>query len=394
MSISVPTLILVTTIVTFTTSMLLAISWLQNPSERCLFYWAAANLVGTIAALLFGQRSLGLDFLTIHGANIALFVSGGLAWCGMREFTRQGFSLYVVVIAPALWIALAIATPFAASMIARTIFSSAVVSTFAFAAAFSLWSHKTEKLMSRYPAIIVCAVHGLFYVARIPAVLVMGVNDQRDLFAAPVITPVALETLIYVVMISFLRIALVKERAESVSRRAVATDQLTGVASRRAFFEDGQPMLSHCLLKSEQCSVVLIDLDHFKSINDRYGHAVGDAVLQEFSRRAQNVIGQRGLFARLGGEEFAAIMPNVPQEQAFELANAIMQDTAAAAFEAEDVTLKLTISIGMAFSHRSGYDLDRLLRHADKALYCAKNNGRDRIECAVVEDNGITRFAA
>jgi diguanylate cyclase (GGDEF)-like protein len=394
MDVSVPTLILVTTIVTFTTSLLLAISWLQNQAARCLFYWSIANLIGTVAAVLFGKRGVAPDFLSLHGANIALFLSAAINWAGMREFCARPFSWQIVGFAPALWVPVALLTPLDDSLIARTCFSSLVVAGFAFASAFELWRGREEKLVSRYPAMVVLCAHALFFLARIPALFLMDMTDQSNALVSPIVMPVAFETLIYIVAISFLRIALVKERAELQSRRAVATDQLTGVASRRAFFEDGRPVLKRLSDQNAECSVALLDLDHFKAINDEHGHAVGDAVLQEFARRAQMAMGSRVLFARLGGEEFAAILPGLSPEDAFDLVNKASDMATRRTIISEDIEIAITVSIGMAFSHRSGYDLDRLLRHADTALYCAKNNGRNRIECAVVDETSETLKAA
>lgn len=392
---SVPTLVFVTVIVAFTTSILLAISWLQNPDLRCLFFWAVSNLVGTLAAIMFLRRGVWPDIVSIHLANMTLFISAGIAWAGMRLFEGKPYSKALIAAGPIAWIALTLISQFEQSMAGRTVVSATIVAAYALATIWELWSGRSEKLMSRYPAMIVLGIHAIAYLVRIPASLMVDLVDERNFFASPIITFVAFETLIYVIAISFLRIALVKERAEIRNRLAAETDQLTGAFNRRAFFDTGLRAVEKAETEKQNCTLVLIDLDHFKQVNDRYGHAAGDLVLKEFASIARSSLGMHGHFARLGGEEFGAILVGMPPEDAFALTETMRAIVASTPILVEGRDHHVTISIGMAFSTRSGYCLEELMKFSDDALYCAKRNGRNRIECASAQERPpLPRIAA
>ncbi len=394
MMIHIPTLILVEIIVAFTTSILLAISWLQNQSARSLYLWSIANLTGAIAIGLFGLRQLAPELVTIHGAYIALFIATAMGWAGTRVFTGRSFSPWLIVAGPILWIVLAQFPGFSSSHLDRTIVSAAIVTTLVFASAFELWRFKSERLVSRYPAVVCLIVYSCSHLARIYIALKNPPTMQYGVLTDPFITFIALTTLIYIIAISFLRIALVKERAEAESSRAIATDHLTNAASRRSFFNDGELNLATCARNKNECTALVMDIDNFKSINDRWGHAAGDKVLQEFVTRVQSVLGRTVLFARLGGEEFVAMLADIEAVSAFFFAENVREHIAAKPFIIDGESVMVTVSIGMACAQRSSYDLDTLLKNADNAMYCAKHNGRNRIECAAPEDRSLQNLAA
>jgi diguanylate cyclase (GGDEF)-like protein len=126
--------------------------------------------------------------------------------------------------------------------------------------------------------------------------------------------------------------------------------------------------------------VLLIDLDHFKSVNDRFGHAVGDHVLQIFARTATETLRASDVVGRLGGEEFAALLHDVSRDKAVALAEAIRTAFAQATLEVDGYPAEATLSIGIVFSVDGASNLPDLLAQADHALYCAKENGRNRVE--------------
>jgi len=130
---------------------------------------------------------------------------------------------------------------------------------------------------------------------------------------------------------------------------------------------------------------MLLDLDHFKSINDRFGHAVGDRVLEIFADVASGCVRRMDLFGRLGGEEFAALLIDTTRERAQVVAEEIRGRFAAAAREVDGRTVESTVSIGIVISQDAVPDLTVLLAQADHALYRAKDNGRNRVEVASIE---------
>jgi diguanylate cyclase (GGDEF)-like protein len=131
--------------------------------------------------------------------------------------------------------------------------------------------------------------------------------------------------------------------------------------------------------------VLLIDLDHFKSINDRFGHAVGDRVLQVFADTAKANIRSSDLIGRLGGEEFAAVLYNAGREKAVALAERIRWAFAEAATEVDGRPVNATVSIGVVVNLDQPFDVPDLLGQADQALYYAKERGRNRVEVASLD---------
>lgn len=158
-------------------------------------------------------------------------------------------------------------------------------------------------------------------------------------------------------------------------RRAADTDELTGLSNRRRFFADADAALAE--VGEGPVSVLMIDVDHFKVINDRHGHAVGDAVLREFAERCRTALGE-AILARLGGEEFVALLPGYDRARALQCAWDVHTLTTAAPLAIPGGQLMLTSSIGVATAS-APFDIDALLARADQALYVAKQAGRNRV---------------
>jgi diguanylate cyclase (GGDEF)-like protein len=193
------------------------------------------------------------------------------------------------------------------------------------------------------------------------------------------------EALLFTIAIAFILLAMAKERTEFRHRTAAMVDPLTGIANRRSFLEDGAALTKRHALKPRPNAVLLIDLDHFKSINDRFGHAIGDRVLQIFAAVAQDNIKPPELVGRLGGEEFAAVFYDVGQERAVVRAELIRTAFAEAASEVDGYPVDATLSIGMVFTQNGPLDVPELLLQADQALYDAKESGRNRVVVASLD---------
>lgn len=162
-------------------------------------------------------------------------------------------------------------------------------------------------------------------------------------------------------------------------REQAMTDDLTGALSRRAFRSEGSRLAALASRHRHPLPVICFDLDHFKAINDTYGHAAGDEVLQKVSETVQNRMRRSDVFARLGGEEFAILLPETEQRGAMEVAEAVRRDISALRFEFGGKTINVTASFGVACYHGEASDLDTLLQRADAALYQSKKDGRNRI---------------
>jgi diguanylate cyclase (GGDEF)-like protein len=158
------------------------------------------------------------------------------------------------------------------------------------------------------------------------------------------------------------------------------TDGLSGVMNRRAFMEAASQRLKLSRDRQTPCVVALIDIDHFKMINDGYGHATGDEVIRRMADFLNTAVRRTDLVGRLGGDEFALLV-EVSRAQAYELLERLRQRVAAHDWTlAADGQLQLSLSVGMVESGgEAGYDLDDLLQAADAALYLAKDQGRNRV---------------
>jgi diguanylate cyclase (GGDEF)-like protein len=158
------------------------------------------------------------------------------------------------------------------------------------------------------------------------------------------------------------------------------TDVLTGLANRRGFFLKAERVLARCRRDGTSIAIVAFDLDRFKAINDAYGHAIGDRVLQLFAEVCERMLRPGDLIGRLGGEEFVAIMPGSGIEAGFAMAERVRKAVAEAAAMVGKSPVNCTVSGGVAASSAPD-DIHTLLRQADSGLYRAKSLGRNRIEC-------------
>jgi len=171
-------------------------------------------------------------------------------------------------------------------------------------------------------------------------------------------------------------------RAEEELRRLVSTDSLTGMSSRRAFLERAGALFDQARRSDRDLSLLIMDLDHFKSINDRFGHPVGDEALVAFARICRQVFRDDDLIGRTGGEEFAVVLQGAGAEQAEKLAERLRQSLDETVVSSQAGEITLSVSIGVAPLAADESTLNHWLKKADDALYAAKRNGRNRIEMA------------
>jgi len=156
-------------------------------------------------------------------------------------------------------------------------------------------------------------------------------------------------------------------------------DGLTGIFNRQHFVSSAELQLQYCKKSARQACLVLIDLDHFKVVNDTHGHAVGDRVLKSAVEACQQHLRSTDIFGRLGGEEFGIVLPECTLEQALNRAEQIRVAIATATSDEDTPGIPISASFGVATIVRSGYELRQLLIHADDGLYLAKREGRNRV---------------
>ena len=168
---------------------------------------------------------------------------------------------------------------------------------------------------------------------------------------------------------------------ELEAQRLTSTDSLTGALSRQGFRNEAQRAIALALRHKHPTSCIVFDVDHFKQVNDKYGHAAGDAVLVECVQACRERLRASDIFGRIGGEEFAVVLPHTGAADAMKVAETLRSSLAEQQVPLPDAPLSITASFGVSTLDRSVGDIDELLRRADVALYIAKDAGRNR--CAM-----------
>lgn len=186
----------------------------------------------------------------------------------------------------------------------------------------------------------------------------------------------------FIMFVLVFRMASALERGESRLKVLATTDELTGLANRRMTMERLAEEQSRSRRSGRQLGLIELDIDHFKGVNDTYGHATGDAVLVRVSAVLREVVRSYDTVGRIGGEEFLVVAPDIDRERLAALAERLRADIEAATVTAEGSTLSVTASLGYTINDQAEDDVQSLLGRTDRALYEAKANGRNRVESA------------
>jgi diguanylate cyclase (GGDEF)-like protein len=386
MALDVNTLFLVTIYVEAILGLLLLFAWVQNTAIYAVAWWGFADLLRAASIALFGLYGTVSDLVSIDLANALLFTSFAFTWNGARLFDHRKPRWLLVFGGAALWLVVSHIPSVAGSWDLRVLVSCGIITAYTWATAYEFWRGRSEPLVSRWPAILMLFAHGSLYLLRTPLGAMLPWRPvSMDMFNSVWLTVISFEALLFTISIAFILLAMAKERTEHRHKTASLIDPLTGIANRRAFLQDAEAQLKRQMTDPRPTAVLLLDLDNFKSINDRFGHAMGDRVLQMFAEIGSGCMHRFDIFGRLGGEEFAAVLVNTPRERALAVAEEIRAAFADATREIESKPVVATVSIGLVISYDAVLDLSALLAQADHALYRAKDNGRNRIEIASIE---------
>ncbi|MGL4260634.1 MAG: GGDEF domain-containing protein, partial [Afipia sp.] len=331
----------------------------------------------SVALWTMGGPELGWELSL--AVNAVGFIACGLMWDAARAFHGRPANWIGVIAGPALWIAAVVALdPIDPEL--RMMIGAAIVAAYAALTAGELWRERRKSLRARWPAIFVPLMHGV--VLMLPILLgdLYRASDAA-IMAQVWVAAFAAELVIYAVGTVFIIVMLVSERTVSAHKTAASIDPLTGLLNRRGFSEATSRMIEREAKAGRPITVMIFDIDHFKSVNDRFGHAAGDDVLKVFSNIVVASLRMSDLVGRVGGEEFAALLP-CTIEEALLAAERVREAFETSGVAIDDAPLETTVSIGVA-GGPANTELEVLMASADTALYQAKRSGRNRVEAAV-----------
>jgi diguanylate cyclase (GGDEF)-like protein len=380
MHLDMPTISAVAISVTAIIGIVLIFAWWREPTSPLTGWWGLAQLV-MCAGIILAFVAARTNDANLHAFGQAWIIfSAALMWMAARQF--EGRTLHPVwIIAWPVGFLMAQSLGYLGSFDMRLILVCTVLAGLSFAAARELSRDGSERLTSRWPAVILLIATGAGYLAWLPLTLTMPIHDASLIFASSWFPAVILIATLCRVALAFAVLAMVKERQELKQRTDALTDPLTGLPNRRALFEAAEMLSQHSrYLKGDPISVLVFDLDHFKKVNDTFGHRLGDRVLQLFADVLSEKLETGSIVGRLGGEEFAAILPGANLETAAVTADAVRATFELSAASIDGLPVAGTVSVGAAAHDDIDCDLGALFHRADGALYAAKNAGRNRVE--------------
>jgi diguanylate cyclase (GGDEF)-like protein len=347
----------------------------KNPALK---WWGTAYLLGAASVALWTMASHTLGEMLSLALNAIGFIACGMVWNAARVFHGRKPNLPGLVLGAILWVT-AVMTLDPREHALRLTIGAAIVAIYAALTATELWSERRKSLQQRWPALAVPMLHG--FVLMLPILLGDVLRGGDEKFATSIwVTVFSIELVLYAVGTVFVIFMLVSERAVTAHKTAASIDPLSGLFNRRGFAEACSRVIDREARAGRPVSVMIFDIDHFKGINDRFGHPAGDEILKLFSTIVVNNLRISDLSGRIGGEEFAALLPCSLEE------GVLVAERVREAFEASDIVVEegkveTTVSIGVA-GGPAGTELEVLLAAADTALYQAKRGGRNRVETA------------
>jgi len=350
----------------------------KQESIPALKWWGTAYLLGAASVALWTLASSALGEILSLALNAVGFVACGMVWNAARVFHGRKPNLPGLVLGAIAWVAAVMTLAPAASALRMTI-GAGIVAIYAALTASELWTERRRTLQKRWPAFVVPVLHGL--VLMLPILLGDFLRPQDAAFSGSIwMTVFSVELVLYAVGTVFVIFMLVSERAVTVHKAAASMDPLTGMFNRRGFSEATARVIEREASAGRPVTVLIFDIDHFKSINDRFGHPAGDEILKLFSTIVINTLRISDLSGRIGGEEFAALLP-CSLEEGVLAAERVREAFEASGIAVDEGPVDTTVSIGVA-GGPAGTELEVLLAAADTALYQAKRGGRNRVEAA------------
>lgn len=353
--------------------------------------WALGLVLHAVTYLLYGLRGQVSDWASVVLANTLLAGAFALILAAVHQFQGRALPwrrMALPVLATALLFAV-----FIDDYRARVIAAGVVLPLQLGMALWSLWRpHPPAPLRGAALLTVGLVAQVLLLTVRGGLVAVHGIPAQGLLQASAGQSVTFMAAFVVVVLASLGFILMTKDRADADNRHVAAHDALTGLANRRSLIAALDRDVARTVRTRESYALMMLDIDHFKAVNDGHGHLAGDQVLCHVAGLLRARLRAQDMVGRYGGEEFLALLPDTLLGGALELAESMRQAVAQTPCMYEGRAITVTVSIGVCGGRLEPADgWDMLIHTADQALYAAKAAGRDRVECAaLLRDNPET----
>ena len=348
--------------------------WLKQRARTYWLYWVAANAVLSVGFIIFVviDRSQMLQLILV---NVVLATGIALRWQAIRSFFYRknyieiNFLIILIVLLPYLFSSY-LTNGFIFGFV-NLIFLVEIILVLR-----ELVRPNGETLPSRWGLAIAYSLVAAAFVARVIQGWVTSPANMKLLPNDGLLAVILLVMSIHIVASGAFAISMAYERGISELKQMALLDPLTGLYNRRAF----ELTLAERDPADGSLALILLDIDHFKRINDQFGHAAGDIALQRFANILMTIFRKKDFIARIGGEEFAVLLPDTTMNEAYEFAERVRKTAENDAFEHSDGIVRLTISAGVCQAATDVTSFSDMTQKADISLYIAKNNGRNRVE--------------
>ncbi|MES2636933.1 MAG: GGDEF domain-containing protein [Pseudomonadota bacterium] len=387
------TIIFMSMLLTFMLSMLLAITRNHHKEVRGPGYWAVGNLVvglGMVLVLIQIEtpKLLFLPGLALIGVGLSLYLNGIQAFVGKIPDHRIPIALFTLLVTIDVFFVvlqqdLRISVALGSLVFAGIYFASA-----------RLTFSRDEGIIGNlfWIASSLFLLMALFMLGRSYAVIKADTAVFDQFATWPVNAYTFMLGAVSQFFISSLFVLMLSYRLNQNLESIATIDGLTGILNRRGLEDSAFKMQGICKRINLTMSVLLIDMDHFKKVNDKHGHLFGDDVLRHLTKVVAEILRSGDVLGRYGGEEFCVFLPNTSENDAEGLAERIRIGIEESLHTINQKNIKGTVSIGVADSIRAGYDFKGIVAAADSALYAAKNGGRNRVVCYTdITRNSTTR---
>lgn len=386
MKLDLPTLLLVMLLCNLTLALAVLVDTWRSWADG-LATWGLGLLLYGLSVPVFALRFAGWEVLSVIGSNLLVAATLSLHLLALRQFQgeRLGLLPLSLVWMPPLAVGLGVLL-LQEQHKWRAIFLAFLYGVQAALLAWQAWAPGIREARERGRILLACGASALVLMFTTRAVTDLLASDWNN----PVMVPPQLAALTYLVSLLITLVNTIgyvlmqKERATNVQHALATHDLLTGVGNRLFLMESMVRDLSLATRQKLPVSVLMLDVDFFKKVNDAHGHLAGDAVLCEVARRIGACLRRQDLLGRYGGEEFVVLLPGTGLEGALVVAEDIRQavQREPIRYEGRDIAVTVSAGVHCRVPKRGGAEAEDMLAASDRVMYAAKQNGRNRVEVA------------